>query len=102
MNRQSPSEKTPKAQARPQINIIQAQSMVQSMQLAFQQISALLANYGIEMYFYKVKLYSKEAEEHKPIDEDCPDASLCIDYVVRVKCRDDYTCSKLREAIKHG
>ena len=51
---------------------------------------------------YKVKLYSKEAEEHKPLDEDCPDASLCIDYIVRVKCRDDYTCNKLREAIKQS
>ena len=100
MSTQTPSEKTTKIQARPQINIIQAQSMVQSMQLAFQQISALLSNYGIEMYLYKVKLYSKEAEEHKPIDEDCPDASLCIDYIVRVKCRDSYTCDKLREAIK--
>jgi len=100
MNSQTSNEKTSNIQARPQVNIIQAQNMIQSMQLAFQQISALLANYGIEMYMYKVKLYSKEAEEHKPIDEDCSDASLCIDYVVRIKCTDDYTCDKLREAVK--
>lgn len=100
MSVKSPSKNTPNIQARPQINIIQAQSILQSMQLAFEQIGALLKNYGIDIYLYKVKLYTKEAQEHKPIDEDCPDASLCIDYIVRIKCRDSYTCEKLREAIK--
>jgi hypothetical protein len=92
------SNQTPKPQVGATIS--QAQGLIQSMQMAFQQISTLLNRYGIDMYMYKVKLYLNESEEHKPIDEDCPDASLCIDYIVRIKCENDYICMKLKESIK--
>ena len=85
-----------------QINIWQAQSILDSMQLAFQQLNALLERYGIRMYIYKVKLYSKEAKEHKPLDEDCPDAAHCIDYIVRIKCDSEYVANQLRQSIKES
>lgn len=74
------------------------QALSESMNMMFQQASEILRKYGIEIYMYKVKLYVKEAQEHKQIDEDCPDASLCIDWVVRIKCDNDYICNKLRES----
>jgi len=93
-------ESSSNIQEKQNVNIGNVQGMLQGMQLAFQQMSSLLSAYGIEMYMYKVKLYSKESEEHKPIDEDCEDASLCFDYIVRIRCRDSYTCMKLKESIK--
>jgi len=89
-----------KTQVKPQVNIIDAQSMLASMQLAFQQLSSLLEGYGIQMYIYKVKLYKKLEEEGKGVDEDCPDARFCIDYIVRIKCRTDYICAKLKESLR--
>jgi hypothetical protein len=82
------------------VSIAQAQGLIQSMQIAFQQISTLLNRYGIDMYMYKVKLYLKESEQGMAIDEDCPNARLCIDYIVRIKCENDYICMKLKESIK--
>lgn len=85
-------------QAQTQIQVMK--SMLDSLNMTFTQLNAFLQSYGIEMYIAKVKLYMKESEEHKPIDEDCPDASLCIDYIVRVKCSNDYLCMKLKEQIR--
>jgi len=95
---------SPKPESKPvnesKIDVMGAQSFLESMQLMFQQLSAVLENYGIQMYIYKVKLYKKQEAEGKPIDEDCPDARFCIDYIVRIKCRTDYICAKLKESIK--
>lgn len=69
-----------------------------SLQQSLESINIFLKQYGIEMYVYKIKLYREEAKEHKPIDQDCIDASLCIDWVVRIKCTSEEVCKKLREA----
>jgi hypothetical protein len=64
------NSQTPKPQV--EATIQQAQGLIQSMQIAFQQINTLLNRYGIDMYMYKVKLYLKESEQDMAIDEDCP------------------------------
>jgi hypothetical protein len=92
------NNQAPKPQA--EATIQHAQGLIQSMQIAFQQVSSLLNRYGIDMYMYKVKLYLKESEQGIAIDEDCPNARLCIDYIVRIKCENDYICMKLKESIK--
>lgn len=90
------------SQAKPNVNIVNAQGIIQSMQLAFEQMNSILKIYGINMYIYKVKLYRKEGEKHIAIDDDCEDASKCIDYIVRIKCDSEAICEKLKESIKSG
>lgn len=68
------------------------------MQLVFEQMNNILKQYGIEIYLYKIKLYVKEAQAREQLDEDCPDASLCIDWVVRIKCKEEKVCNELRKA----
>lgn len=78
------------------------QDMLNSLQLVFQSMNNVLKQHGIEMYIYKVKLYMKESQEHVQLDEDCPDASLCIDYIVRIKCNDADKCMKLKENLRQN
>jgi len=83
----------------PKVNVLPAQTLLQSMEQSFEQMNAILSMYGIEMYIYKVKTYKKEAEEGKPIDEDAQDPRCVIDYIVRVKTKDPQIGMKLKEAL---
>ena len=38
----------------------------------------------------------------KPNDCESEKGNLCIDYVWRIKCQDQFICNKLREQIKAG
>jgi hypothetical protein len=78
-----------------QNNINQAQLIAQSLQLAFQQANSILQAYGIQIYIHKIKLYLKETD---PIDSDCTDPQLCIDWIVRLKCVNDIICRELKES----
>lgn len=83
----------------PKVNVLPAQTLLQSMEQSFEQMNAILSMYGIEMYIYKVKTYKKEAEEGKPVDEDAPDARCVVDYIIRVKTKDPQLGMKLKEAL---
>ena len=80
--------------------LISSQMLLQSFQVALEQASSLLKQFGIEMYIYKVKLYCREAEQHAMIDEDAPDASKVVDFVVRIKFADERLANAFREAYK--
>jgi hypothetical protein len=77
---------------------IQAQAIAQSLDLAFRQASAILNNLGINLYVYKIKLYIKESENNTPVDQDCVDPNLCIDWIVRLKCLSAEICRELKRA----
>jgi len=83
----------------PRVNVLPAQTLLQSMEQSFEQMNAILSMYGIEMYIYKVKTYMKEAQEGKPVDEDAPDARCVIDYIVRIKTKDPQIGMKLKETL---
>jgi hypothetical protein len=74
----------------------QAQAIAQSLDLAFKQASAILSQLGINLYVYKIKLYVKESENNIPVDQDCVDPNLCIDWIVRLKCLNAEICKELK------
>jgi len=81
-----------------QLLSIQAQAIAQSLDLAFRQASAILSQLGINLYVYKIKLYIKESESNTPVDQDCVDPNLCIDWIVRLKCASAEICRELKRA----
>ncbi len=72
------------------------------MNAMFSALSAYLSQLGLSFYVYEIKLHLKEEQEKAPVDEDCQDASKCIDFVVRIKCSDSAMCSQVKSSIRGG
>ena len=73
--------------------------MMNQMNAFMNMAKAMLGASGIDFYVYKVVLHIKEEQSNSPVDEDCPDARLCIDYIFRLRCATPDVCSNIKQRI---